>query len=190
MTALLAVIKQNTQLTVLVVVALGMLILNPFFYLGYQSAEQQIEDLGQDEMMAGLQLANTQSSYDVENLEQQRDDLRDEIALLSQGDVFAETVPSAQLNSTLANVAGWNGVSLLSLSSTIKPATEKIGDTTYQKTVVTVGVSGTLANLRAFLTAMEDGSTAGLRFEDVRLTATGQGSQWEGQLALSVLSQA
>ncbi|MEE8471057.1 MAG: hypothetical protein V3S51_06990 [Dehalococcoidia bacterium] len=189
MSALIALAKRDIQLTVLAVVALGLVLMNPFLYLGWQSVDGLQVELEKEEMMANIQLMNAQSEYDADALQSRLYDLQRDIEELSGIVRLPEEAPSADLYDVLAKTAGWNGVTLVSLSSVSRPGTETIGDNEYRKSQIDVRVAGALSNIRSFMTSMEEGAYASLEFEGVSLTLPEDSLDWEGALTLAILSR-
>lgn len=187
--ALIALVKRDKRLTVLVAFALGLAVMNPFLFLGWQSVGEIQADLEKEELMANIQLMNAQSQYDMDTLQSQLYDLQRDIDELSQSPRLAEEAPSADLFDILAKNAGWNAVTLVSLSSVVKPGIEKIGDNEYRKSEIDVKVEGQLSRITSFLTSMESGAYPSTRFEDISITNEEGGQNWQGALTLVVLSQ-
>lgn len=187
--SLLTLARRNVGLTALVAAALFLVALNPFFYFGWQSAGDLQAELEKEEMVATVQLMQAQEKYGVASLQAELDGLERDIDDLAKSNRFPEEVPGADLYAAMANVAGWNGVTLVSLSSVISPGTEAIGENAYNKAEINMSVAGVLSNIRSFLTSMEEGSYPSLRFQDVNLTKSESGQNWEGDLTVVVLSQ-
>jgi len=187
--SLLTLARRNVGLTALVAAALFLVALNPFFYFGWQSAGDLQAELEKEEMVATVQLMQAQEKYGVASLQTELDGLERDIDNLAKSNRFPEEVPGADLYAAMASVAGWNGVTLVSLSSVTSPGTETIGENAYNKAEINMSVAGVLSNIRSFLTSMEEGAYPSLRFQDVNLTKPEGGQNWEGDLTVVVLSQ-
>jgi hypothetical protein len=98
-------------------------------------------------------------------------------------------LPSADLYTAIAREAGYSGVTVSSVDAAETPGTEEIGETMYSRSEVDLTLEGSLSQIRAFLSRMETGEFATLRFEDVNLTMVEETQTWEGQVTLVVLSQ-
>jgi hypothetical protein len=181
--------RRNVALTALMVFALSLLILNPFFYMGWQSANDRQAELEKEEMMANLQLMSAQANYDLNALRGERDGLLAEIAALVKSTMIPEAFSSADVYETMAQEAKYR-VTLVSLSSVNEPSYETIGENTYEKYEINVSVAGSLTNIVAFLNAMEtEEKYPSLRFEDVTVSKS-ESQDWEGDLKLVILCQA
>jgi Tfp pilus assembly protein PilO len=186
---LMVMARRNLGMTVLVVAGLGLLILNPFFYMGWQSAGAQNVDLEKREMVATLQLTNARATYEVSTLRNELNALQGEMNVLAGIPSFPGEAPSADLYTAVAREAGRSGVTVTALESLEKTGSEEIGDGKYAKSEVNVSVAGSLSQVESFLANMENSEFPTLRFEDVNLTKIEGESTWEGDLKLVVLSQ-
>ena len=189
MSRVIELARRNVALTALMVVALSLLILNPFFYMGWQSANDRQAELEKEEMMANLQLMSAQANYDLNALRGERDELLAEIAVLSESTMIPEEFSSADVYETMAKEAKYR-VTLVSLSSVNEPSYETIGENTYEKYEINVIVAGSLTNIVAFLNAMEtEENYPSLRFQDLSVSKS-EGQDWEGDIKLVILCQA
>lgn len=189
-TTLILKARQNIPLSVMVVAALGLLALNPFFYLGWQSAGERQAEVEDREMIANLQLITAQSTYELSTLQAQRDDIQAGINGLTGSTAFPQEAPSTDLYTALSAVAGTSGrqVTLAAVQSSGESGSEEIGDSRYSKFVVDITLEGSLGNIQWFLDKMENSAFPTLRFDDVSLTKDEATSSWQGIVKLVILS--
>ena len=189
-TTLILKARQNIPLSVMVVAAIGLLALNPFFYMGWQSAGERQAGLADEEMIANLQLINAQTNYELSTLQAQRDDIQEGINGLTGSTAFPQEAPSTDLYTTLAAVAGTSGrqVTLSAVQSSGEAGAEEIGGSTYSRFVVDITLEGSLSNIQWFLDKMENGAFPTLRFDGVTLMKDEATSSWQGIVRLVILS--
>ena len=189
MSTVVTLAKRNIALTLLVVAALGLLLLNPFFYFGWQSADGRVAELEREEMMANIQLMNAQAKYDLTGLREELQQVLSDIDDLSTSAVIPVEVSFANLDVALGSAASRHGVLVAGLTCDGKVGAEDIGENTYQRFEIDITVTGSLRSINSFLESMEDSAYQSLKFDNVNLTKSEFGDMWQGEVTLVILTQ-